>query len=221
MQADQMRLRQALLNLMSNANKFTDRGTFSIDARQGQENGRDWITLAVTDTGIGMTAECAAVAAYSHLRACSLTPIAAPPNSGRPRFASKKRRASQRRNPLPRIGQISLWPLMSISAKPMLSGAWNSSAVRASSIRMSACFGRRPPCCHPCHHYPHRFHRRAPSPGIPHASTVPSVLRTQRGRLFQCNEPVQCIRREGLRPARPSLSRPTLLGDHEHPQPRR
>ena len=57
MHADQMRLRQALLNLMSNANKFTDRGTISIDARQGQENGRDWIKLAVTDTGIGMTPE--------------------------------------------------------------------------------------------------------------------------------------------------------------------
>ncbi len=57
MQTDQMRLRQALLNLMSNANKFTDRGTISIDARQGQENGRHWITLAVADTGIGMTAE--------------------------------------------------------------------------------------------------------------------------------------------------------------------
>jgi signal transduction histidine kinase len=57
MHADQMRLRQALLNLMSNANKFTERGTITIDARQGQENGRDWITLAVTDTGIGMTAE--------------------------------------------------------------------------------------------------------------------------------------------------------------------
>ena len=57
MHADQMRLRQALLNLMSNANKFTDRGTISIEARQGQENGRDWITLAVADTGIGMTAE--------------------------------------------------------------------------------------------------------------------------------------------------------------------
>jgi signal transduction histidine kinase len=38
MHADQMRLRQALLNLMSNANKFTEHGTISIDARQGQEN---------------------------------------------------------------------------------------------------------------------------------------------------------------------------------------
>jgi signal transduction histidine kinase len=53
--ADQMRLRQALLNLMSNANKFTDRGTITVDARQGVADGRDWITLAVEDTGIGMT----------------------------------------------------------------------------------------------------------------------------------------------------------------------
>jgi GAF domain-containing protein len=55
--ADQTRFRQSLLNLASNANKFTDRGTISIEARQGQENGRDWITLAVADTGIGMTVE--------------------------------------------------------------------------------------------------------------------------------------------------------------------
>jgi signal transduction histidine kinase len=55
--ADQMRLRQALLNLMSNANKFTDHGAITIDAREKRENGRDWITLAVADTGIGMTAE--------------------------------------------------------------------------------------------------------------------------------------------------------------------
>jgi signal transduction histidine kinase len=55
MRADQMRLRQALLNLMSNANKFTERGTITIDARHGQENGGDWITLAVADTGMGMT----------------------------------------------------------------------------------------------------------------------------------------------------------------------
>ena len=54
---DQMRLRQALLNLMSNANKFTDHGTITIEARQGQENGRDWVTIAVADTGIGMTPE--------------------------------------------------------------------------------------------------------------------------------------------------------------------
>jgi signal transduction histidine kinase len=57
MQADPMRLRQALLNLMSNANKFTEHGTISIDARQGQDSGRDWITIAVADTGIGMTPE--------------------------------------------------------------------------------------------------------------------------------------------------------------------
>jgi signal transduction histidine kinase len=55
--ADEMRLRQALLNLMSNANKFTERGGISINAREGQENGRDWITIAVADTGIGMTPE--------------------------------------------------------------------------------------------------------------------------------------------------------------------
>jgi GAF domain-containing protein/anti-sigma regulatory factor (Ser/Thr protein kinase) len=57
MHADQMRLRQALLNLMSNANKFTERGAISIDAREQLENGRDWITIAVADTGIGMTLE--------------------------------------------------------------------------------------------------------------------------------------------------------------------
>jgi signal transduction histidine kinase len=57
MHADQMRLRQALLNLMSNANKFTERGSINIEARQGQENSRDWITISVADTGIGMTQE--------------------------------------------------------------------------------------------------------------------------------------------------------------------
>ncbi len=72
-------------------------------------------------------------------------PIAAPPNSARRRVSSKKRRASQRRKPLARIGQVSRWPLMSRSAKPVPSGVWNSSAVCARSIRISACVGPRPP----------------------------------------------------------------------------
>jgi signal transduction histidine kinase len=55
--ADQTRFRQSLLNLASNANKFTEKGTVTIAAQQGQEEGCNWITVAVTDTGIGMTAE--------------------------------------------------------------------------------------------------------------------------------------------------------------------
>ena len=43
--------------MASNANKFTERGTIAIAARQGQENGREWVTIAVADTGIGMTPE--------------------------------------------------------------------------------------------------------------------------------------------------------------------
>ena len=54
---DQTRFRQSLLNLASNANKFTEKGTITIAVRQAQESGSDWITLAVADTGIGMTPE--------------------------------------------------------------------------------------------------------------------------------------------------------------------
>ena len=53
--ADQTRFRQSLLNLASNANKFTEKGTITISASQKQENSGDWITVAVADTGIGMT----------------------------------------------------------------------------------------------------------------------------------------------------------------------
>jgi signal transduction histidine kinase len=55
--ADQTRFRQALLNLASNANKFTENGIVTIAAREQLSNGRDWITIAVTDTGIGMSPE--------------------------------------------------------------------------------------------------------------------------------------------------------------------
>jgi CheY-like chemotaxis protein/anti-sigma regulatory factor (Ser/Thr protein kinase) len=53
--ADQMRVRQALLNLVSNANKFTERGTVTIRAGRREIESRDWVEIAVADTGIGMT----------------------------------------------------------------------------------------------------------------------------------------------------------------------
>jgi signal transduction histidine kinase len=51
-----MRLRQILLNLLSNALKFTKAGQVTLRARRVAD-GRDSIELAVADTGIGMTAE--------------------------------------------------------------------------------------------------------------------------------------------------------------------
>ena len=53
---DPMRLRQILLNLLSNACKFTKEGDVTLRASRVR-NGRNWIELAVADTGIGMTAE--------------------------------------------------------------------------------------------------------------------------------------------------------------------
>jgi two-component system, NtrC family, sensor kinase len=53
---DPMRLRQILLNLLSNAFKFTKEGEVTLRARR-VANGRDWIELAVADTGIGMSPE--------------------------------------------------------------------------------------------------------------------------------------------------------------------
>jgi signal transduction histidine kinase len=54
--ADPMRLRQILLNLLSNACKFTKQGEIKLKARK-VPNGGNWIELAVSDTGIGMTPE--------------------------------------------------------------------------------------------------------------------------------------------------------------------
>jgi adenylate cyclase len=53
---DPMRLRQILLNLLSNACKFTKEGEVKLRARKVAD-GRDWIELAIADNGIGMTAE--------------------------------------------------------------------------------------------------------------------------------------------------------------------
>src|ERR1700751_3348184 len=53
---DPMRLRQILLNLLSNACKFTKGGEVKLGVKRVVD-GRNWIEIAVTDTGIGMTPE--------------------------------------------------------------------------------------------------------------------------------------------------------------------
>jgi two-component system NtrC family sensor kinase len=53
---DPMRLRQILLNLLSNAFKFTKEGEVKLAARK-VSNGSSFVEFAVSDTGIGMTAE--------------------------------------------------------------------------------------------------------------------------------------------------------------------
>jgi len=57
MRADPTKVRQILLNLLSNACKFTERGTVSLEVTRAPAGGVDWITMRVTDTGIGMTPE--------------------------------------------------------------------------------------------------------------------------------------------------------------------
>jgi signal transduction histidine kinase/CheY-like chemotaxis protein len=53
---DPMRLRQILLNLLSNACKFTKQGEVALRVKRVVD-GRNWIEIAVADTGIGMTPE--------------------------------------------------------------------------------------------------------------------------------------------------------------------
>jgi two-component system, NtrC family, sensor kinase len=53
---DSMRLRQILLNLLSNACKFTKAGEVKLAARK-VSNGSSFVEFAVSDTGIGMTPE--------------------------------------------------------------------------------------------------------------------------------------------------------------------
>src|SRR5262249_50972038 len=55
--ADMTRLRQGLFNLLSNACKFTDQGSVTLNVERRPFQGRDWLLFGVTDTGIGMTPE--------------------------------------------------------------------------------------------------------------------------------------------------------------------
>ena len=55
--ADTTKVRQGLFNLLSNASKFTEQGTISLNISREIADGQDWINYAVADTGIGMTEE--------------------------------------------------------------------------------------------------------------------------------------------------------------------
>jgi signal transduction histidine kinase len=57
MHADATKVRQVLLNLASNAAKFTEHGTVTLDARRDGAGEVATIVVRVTDTGIGMTPE--------------------------------------------------------------------------------------------------------------------------------------------------------------------
>jgi signal transduction histidine kinase len=53
--ADQTKVRQTLFNLLSNASKFTEKGTIRLQARR--TSAPDQTVFRITDTGIGMTQE--------------------------------------------------------------------------------------------------------------------------------------------------------------------
>jgi signal transduction histidine kinase/CheY-like chemotaxis protein len=53
--SDSFRVNQCLLNLLSNAAKFTEKGALRLSARRESDNGEDWLVFEITDTGIGMS----------------------------------------------------------------------------------------------------------------------------------------------------------------------
>ncbi|RYD29697.1 MAG: response regulator, partial [Sphingomonadales bacterium] len=52
---DQVKLRQCLINLLSNASKFTENGEIRLRVERSSDGQRDWLNFEVSDTGIGMT----------------------------------------------------------------------------------------------------------------------------------------------------------------------
>jgi signal transduction histidine kinase/DNA-binding response OmpR family regulator len=57
MRADLTKVRQSLFNLLSNACKFTARGTITLAVTRATVDGAAWLTFRVSDTGIGMSPE--------------------------------------------------------------------------------------------------------------------------------------------------------------------
>jgi len=53
---DRARVRQVLANMLANAVKFTERGSVSVSASSAE----GWVTISVTDTGVGITPEAQA-----------------------------------------------------------------------------------------------------------------------------------------------------------------
>ncbi len=54
---DLTKIRQSLLNLLSNAAKFTHNGTVTLHVRREQTGDGDWLVFAISDTGIGIAAD--------------------------------------------------------------------------------------------------------------------------------------------------------------------
>ncbi|MDY7577112.1 ATP-binding protein [Herbaspirillum sp. RTI4] len=54
---DSHRITQILMNLLSNAAKFTAAGSITISAQSISENGQNWLRLQISDSGCGMSAE--------------------------------------------------------------------------------------------------------------------------------------------------------------------
>jgi signal transduction histidine kinase/CheY-like chemotaxis protein len=54
---DQTKLRQVVLNLLSNAAKFTNHGLVRVTAERSRQGNTDWLVVSVNDSGIGMTEE--------------------------------------------------------------------------------------------------------------------------------------------------------------------
>ena len=83
-----MRLQQILLNLLSNACKFTKEGEVKYCGRKVID-GRGFVELAVSDTGIGMTAEQQAKLFQDFTQAdASTARVSVAPGSGSPSPAS-------------------------------------------------------------------------------------------------------------------------------------
>ncbi len=57
LRSDPLRLKQVLLNLLSNACKFTENGRIDLEIHTVTRDQRPWVDFAIHDTGIGLSAE--------------------------------------------------------------------------------------------------------------------------------------------------------------------